>query len=160
MIAIPDYSGLAAELEHEYLHLCQTVELLQVEQHFLGEGEAERLTALAAEKISRIQTLGLFACRIGAFLRAQGFTDDARGFAECILAAPRSLELTALRVKIAEKSREARQLNILNGALIEARLDSGEGSVARVASARGATGVHGADSRTLAAAANRVLGAA
>ena len=158
MIAIPDHTVLAAELEHEHRHLCAMVELLEVEQHVLVEGnDAERLSTLAAEKISQIRTLELYAARIAAFLRAQGYADDARGLAECIAAAPKSLDLVELRVKVAEKAREARQLNILNGALIEARLDSVQGRAAKLAGARTGT-TDGADGAMLVAA-SRALGA-
>jgi len=159
MSAILDYTALATELEHEHRHLCAMAELLQLEQHVLVEGDdAERLSSLAAEKISQIRTLGLYAARIAAFLRAQGYADDARGLAECVAAAPKSLEIAELRVKVAEKAREARQLNILNGALIEARLDSVEGRVAKLVGAQAGTSDGGADEATRAAA-RRALGA-
>lgn len=160
MTAITDYAAFAAELEHEFRHLCAMVELLEVEQHVLVEGDAGRLGALAAEKVSQVRALEIYAARIGAFLRARGYGEDAGGFAECIAAAPQSKSLGELRAKIAEKSREARQLNTLNGALIEARLTSIEeraaaftGDPATAETNQCANGV------ALAAAAGRALGA-
>jgi flagella synthesis protein FlgN len=148
MAANHPFDALHREIDLELMHVKQMVGLLEEEQRELIAGELDRLEAIAGEKLTQSRALDLYAGRRAEFLRAQGFTGDARGLIACMQAAgARGKQLGEAWSRVVDVAAEARQLNEQNGALIRLRLASVDGRLAHLEAAAGGTTVYTSDGR-------------
>jgi flagellar biosynthesis protein FlgN len=153
------FAALLLEMDLELMHVKQMVALLEEEQRELVAGRVDRLEPLAAEKLVQSRALDLYATRRGAFLRAQGFSADARGLEACAKqAGARGRGLCEAWARVVEVAAEARHLNEQNGALIRLRLASVDGRLAHLEAACGGASVYSADGRASGSPPQRAFG--
>jgi len=150
---------LVQELELEQRQLSQILHLLEEERGALADGQVERLPAIAAEKLSQLQSLELFTRRRSELLRDLGYTSDAAGMLACAEAAgPQRKRMQALWQKLAARAEEARTANELNGKLIRIQLAAVQGRLAQLNTANGTLSTYGADGLARPALQGRALG--
>lgn len=153
------FAALVEELDLETRQVRQILALLGDERRELNEGQSVRLEAIAAEKMTALRALDLYAQRRNELLRAQGFAPGAEGLLACAAGAGPHGELLRERWNdLLEMARRARDSNAINGSLIRMRLSDLQGRLAALENASGGPGLYGADGLRRAALPYRPLG--
>ena len=98
------------------------VELLQNEQRALSIGEIDKLSAFAEEKGALVAHLNRLAEQRNDALAQRGFSSDRAGIETCCAQLPAESGAEKLWAEIIESVAEARDLNRLNGELIQMRM--------------------------------------
>lgn len=100
----------------------QFVEVLQREQAVLASGDTDALPAFAEQKDKLATQLSELARQRNAMLVAQGCTPDRSGMERWLASRPGHKNIDAIWKKLLSLAGEARELNRLNGELIQMRL--------------------------------------
>lgn len=109
-------------LTEEHAGVRAFVELLQNEQHALSVGETDKLSTFAEEKGTLVARLNSLAEQRNDALTQRGFSTDRAGIEACCAQLPAESGAEKLWTEIIERVAEARDLNRLNGELIQMRM--------------------------------------
>jgi len=101
----------------------QFVDQLKLEQTALSAGDTDNLSTFADQKSMLAVRLGDLAERRNALVAAQGFSPDRKGIEAWCEKHPAELAAAGTWAKILKLASEARELNILNGKLIQLRMN-------------------------------------
>jgi flagella synthesis protein FlgN len=99
------------------------VHLLRAENRALSDGDTDALPALAEEKAELAVRLKDLTERRDTELQTQGHSADAEGMAEWCAEHPMDSGVAQAWDAILVDAKEARELNLLNGELIKARME-------------------------------------
>lgn len=155
------YAALTEVLEHEARHLAQLIDLLKEERSDLVGASSERIDQIAAEKLHRIQALDTYATRRSALLAELGHPQSGAGMIEAIEAGEGLRDrMRTLWSQVTERATVARELNDLNGSLINVRLNAVQGRLTHLQRAAGGNSepLYGADGLSRSEAITRPLG--
>jgi flagella synthesis protein FlgN len=108
---------LEAEAIRRFAHL------LRVENQALTDGDTDKLPGVASEKEEIAVRLKKLAEERNSELASQGHSADAQGIAEWRAAHPEDGETARAWDALLIDAKEANELNLLNGALIKARME-------------------------------------
>jgi flagella synthesis protein FlgN len=95
------------------------VDVLQLEQSALKSGETEQLTDFAEQKSQVSITLKQLSAQRNALLAASGLSDDRAGIEAWCAMNPAEQRVTEAWARVIALASEARELNRLNGDLIQ-----------------------------------------
>lgn len=124
------------------------VALLALEQASLGSGNTDELPAFAEQKVDLAAQLNAFAAQRNSALAAQGFGADRSGV-EAWCAQHPDQEITAgAWSSILAQAREARELNQLNGKLIQLRMQYNAKALEALRGGNGALDLYGPDGQS------------
>ena len=111
-----------AEIELESRELARLLELLEDEQRVLTQHEDDLLLGLAAQKAHRIEALARLEQRRHGFLREQGFSADGEGMLAWLTQHPQFEAAERGWHRIQALAQAAREINDINGGLIDAQM--------------------------------------
>lgn len=109
-------------LEAEAEAVSQFAELLKLEQSALSSGRTDELPAYAEQKGKLAVRLNSLSAQRNAALAAQGFDADRAGVEAWCAKHPNEKEVAAAWSGILLRAGEARELNRLNGELVQIRM--------------------------------------
>ena len=151
-------SGLAENLEAETEALQQFLEILQAEQEALKLGNIDKLVGLS--RLKSEQGVRLSQLSVNPLLKQRGLEASAEGIKQLIqLEDPEGKRgLTNCWEKLLELAKQARDLNRLNGAMINAQLKHNQQALAILQEAAKQTSLYGPDGHSQALGMGRKLG--
>lgn len=143
----------SATVPEEQQHVSSLVELMKQEQQLLVAADADGLAQLTPRKNTHLQALAELSARRHAALVAAG-CEGAEAGMEPWLAVGGSPEVRAQWETLLTLAREAKELNRINGMLINKQLAHNQGMLNALrlpagAEAGGAGGVYGASGQAL-----------
>lgn len=143
-------SSPQATLVAEQQLIASLVELMQQEQQLLVAADADALAAVTPAKTQMVQELAALSKQRHAALAAAGCEGSEAGM-EPWLAVGGSPEARAQWERLLELTREAKELNRVNGMLINKHLAHNQGvlNALRTPTGSGDVGVYGASGQTL-----------
>lgn len=154
-------SDLAQSLDAELTAFRDFVQVLQTEQEALVQGDIDRLIELARLKSEKVVLLSQLAEQRSRFIAAQGF-DPAHGGMGQWLAQHNSSQTARLSEtwkQLLEQAETAKQLNQINGSLIETRLRHNQQALAVLqAAANQSNSLYGPDGQTHSSGLGRQIG--
>lgn len=109
-------------LQEESASVRAFVELLQDEQHALTIGNTDKLARFAEQKGVLVTRFNSLATDRNTLLTQHGFSSDRLGVESCCAQLPAELGADKLWAKILTHVTKARDLNRLNGELIQMRM--------------------------------------
>jgi flagella synthesis protein FlgN len=115
-------SALVQGIDAEAKAVARFVELLKEEQEILSGGAIGRLDGLVQSKNQVATELGLLAEQRNAFLTARGLAVDNKGVEAWLAAHPSSKASRDIWSRILALAVQARDLNRMNGELIQVRM--------------------------------------
>lgn len=118
----PETSALQQTLVAEAEAVQQFAELLKLEQTSLSSGKTDELPAYAEQKEKLAVRLNTLSAQRNAALAAQGLDADRAGVEAWCAKHPNEKDLAAAWSGILLRAGEARELNRLNGELIQIRM--------------------------------------
>jgi len=148
--AIDSPSDLVKNLEAEIRTYQAFIQVLQTEQDALVQGEVDPLLELAQIKSEKVVLLSQLADNRTRFLSARGCTQEHGGMAKWLLQQrngdnPQIAELWQQLLSLAEN---ARQLNQINGSMIDTRLRNNQQALAILQAAAKQSALYGPDGQT------------
>ncbi len=153
-----DAAALSLILQAERDECAAFVGLLQTEQDVLIRDDAESLALLASEKSGRIERLNRLGEQRNACLETKNPSADASGMISWLGRNP-TLSATVASVwrELLALGETARQINLVNGALIESALGRSRQKLAVLLHASGSDGVYRPDGQMRATHNSRTL---
>ncbi len=136
------------------------VNLLVNEQTVLRDGASELLEALSRNKAAMARRLSELAVLRTRFLALQGFSPDAAGMQSWISSHPQETGAATAWRSLQSLAAQARELNQVNGALIELQLRHNQQRLAALGKACGTPMLYGPQGQRLPAPRTRQLSAA
>lgn len=124
------------------------VELLKLEQEALANGETDKLIQFAENKGSISSELGALATQRNALLATLGLAVDRTGVEAWIARHPTNTRLPKAWARILSQAAEARELNRVNGELIQIRMLHNTQALATLLSASRSLNLYGPDGQT------------
>jgi flagella synthesis protein FlgN len=159
---ITSTTELARSLETELAGFRDFVQALQTEQEALIQGNVDSLIELARLKSEKVVFLSQLAERRNRFLGAQGANPENGGMMNWLHQQKTGQTVQHLAEtwkQLLEQAEIARQLNQINGTLIESRLRHNQQAlVVLQAAANQSVGLYGPDGQTHASGLGRPLG--
>lgn len=149
-------SLLALAVDAEAKAVGDFIAVLKSEQERLGQGETESLAALAEKKSQIADELTALAKQRNELLAQEGLATDQAGVTEWLTRHPTD---TALREKwlcVLDGAREARELNRLNGQIIQIHLQHTAEALEILLSAGRTLDLYGPDGQTASVANRRI----
>lgn len=134
-------------VEGEVKLLEQFVELLRSEQTALAQGAADDLPRLANQKNGLVVQLNLISAQRTTFLQAHGFTADRAGIDDWCAQA-QDAEITATWQQVLQLAAEARELNRVNGELIQIRMQFNAKALEALGGAKNSLELYGPDGQS------------
>lgn len=134
-------------VEGEIKLLAEFVELLRREQTALTHGAADDLPQLAEQKNGLVVQLNMISAQRASFLQAHGFTTDRTGIDEWCAQA-QDPETTATWQQVLELAAEARELNRVNGELIQIRMQFNAKALEALGGAKSSLELYGPDGQS------------
>ena len=136
----------AAWLQAEYDALAGFIDLLRTEQEILIQGDAERLALLAPDKTAKIDLLTVLGEQRSGHLAAEGLSDGARGM-QTWLSRNGGFAATVGKTwrELLARAETARQMNLINGLLIESGLRQNRLKLTALQNAAASDGVYRPD---------------
>lgn len=143
-------SGPHSTLAAEEQHVASVIELMKQEQQLLVAADADALTALTPRKAQLVQELAALAKQRHAALAAAGCEGSEAGM-EPWLAACEAPDARAQWERLLALTREAKELNRVNGMLINKHLAHNQNVLNALRTPAGApdAGLYGASGQTL-----------
>jgi len=152
-----DDAEIVAEIVAERDVARSFLDLLQCEQAALAAGDVAQVGALAQKKSGMVTRLGELAeCRRD-YLLSLGFTPDHHGMEALLNTHPQAANIWHELLGLA---RIAQQINLTNGAIIDARLNHHRAALAALQSAAGGASIYDASGLTRPRIGGQSLGAA
>jgi flagellar biosynthesis protein FlgN len=145
--------GTCLRGERETLEQC--VALLEQEQKLLIDGDIDALPALTRKKNSAVALAARSTATREHCLKGRGLPLDSDGMAELLHDQP---ALRTMWYEILNRAKEARDLNRVNGFLIDARIDRNHHALAVMHQAANTTTTYGNDGHFQHAIPVRALG--
>jgi len=124
------------------------VALLEGEQRLLVEGDVDGLPALLLDKNELTARLASIAEQRRVALSAEGFSADRNGVADWFAAHPGEHHARAAWAELLPLANQARELNRLNGEVIQLRLQSNAQAIEALVGSTGALGLYGPDGQS------------
>lgn len=154
----PTLTGFAENLAAETEALRQFLEILQAEQEALKLGNIDKLLGLSRRKSE--QGVRLSQLSANHLLKQHGLESTPEGIKKLIqLEDPDSkYGLVKRWEKLLELAKQARDLNLLNGAMIDAQLKHNQQALAILQEAAKQTSLYGPDGHSLSLGMGRKLG--
>lgn len=118
----PETTAFLLTVETEAEAVAQFAGLLRLEQSALSSGNTDELPAFAENKVKLAVHLNALSAQRNAALAAQGFDADRAGVEAWCAKHPDEKDLAAAWSRILSLAGEARELNRLNGELIQIRM--------------------------------------
>lgn len=157
--AIASPSDLAKNLEAELRAFRDFIQALQTEQDALVQGNVDPLLELARIKSEKVVLLSQLAEIRARFLGAQGCSQEHGGMTKWLRQRnegnPQIAKLWQQLLTLAEN---AKQLNQINGRLIDTRLRNNQQALALLQAAANQTALYGPDGQTQAPGLGRPIG--
>ncbi|MHB1293012.1 MAG: flagella synthesis protein FlgN [Sulfuricella sp.] len=158
--AIASPSGLVKNLEAELRVFQDFIQVLQTEQDALVQGHIDPLLELARIKSEKVVLLSQLAENRTRFLSAQGYSQEHGGMTKWLQQQrdggnPQISELWQQLLTLAEN---ARQLNQINGSMIDTRLRNNQQALAILQVAANQSALYGPDGQTQALGLGRPIG--
>ena len=151
----PENLKLTACLREEHDTLRQCVELLRQEQQLLTDGDIDALAGLARQKTSALESTARNASARERCLKDRGLAVDNEGMSA--LLEGQSI-LRGMWRDILDRAKEARDLNRVNGFLMNARIDRNRHALAVMHQAANSPATYGNDGHLQHAVPARALG--
>ena len=152
-------SDLAKNLEAELRAFQDFIQVLQTEQDALVQGNIDSLLELARIKSEKVVLLSQLAESRTRFLSAQGYSQENGGMAKWLQQRdggnPQITELWQQLLALAEN---ARQLNQINGSMIDTRLRNNQQALAILQAAAKQSTLYGPDGQTQSLGLGRPIG--
>lgn len=142
-----DRLAMRQTIEGEVALLTRFVELLQREQASLAQGVAEDLPQLADQKNDLVIQLNHLSAQRAAFLEVRGLTADRAGI-DAWCAQAQDPEATAAWQQVLQLATEARELNRVNGELIQTRMQFTAKALEALGGARNSLELYGPDGQS------------
>ncbi len=134
-------------IDGEATLLEQFVELLRREQASLTQGVADDLPQLADQKNGLVIQLNQLSARRAAFLEAHSLTADRAGI-DAWCAQAQDPEATETWQKVLQLTMEARELNRVNGELIQIRMQFTTKALEALSGAKNSLELYGPDGQS------------
>lgn len=132
------------------------VELLKLEQSTLGKGDIDGLSLLIQKKTEVAAELGVLAEQRNASLTAQGLGADRSGIEAWLEKHPADTRLRTAWSRILPLAGEARELNRVNGELIQIRMQHNAQALEALLGASRQLSLYGPDGQTTAHSGRRI----
>jgi flagellar biosynthesis protein FlgN len=126
----------------------QFVDLLSLEQTALSAGDTDGLPALAEQKSKLAVRLDNIAAQRNATLVAMGFTTDRSGIEAWCIQHPAEKITMDTWASIIKLAREARELNRLNGELIQLRMNVTAAALEALRASKNSLDLYGPDGQS------------
>lgn len=146
-------------LEAEVELLEQFVELLRREQASLSQGVADDLPSLADQKNALVVKLNYLAAQRAAKLNAQGFQVDRVGM-DAWCEQTKDTGARSVWLKVLSLATDARELNRVNGDLIQTRMQFTAKALEALGGARNSLELYGPDGQSTKVGGRRIHDAA
>jgi flagella synthesis protein FlgN len=158
--AIASPSDLVKSLEAELRVFQDFIQVLQTEQDALVQGNVDPLLELARIKSEKVVLLSQLAESRARFLSAQGYSQEHGGMTKWLQKLrdegnPQIAELWQQLLILAEN---AKQLNQINGGMIDTRLRNNQQALAILQAAANQTALYGPDGQTQSLGLGRPIG--
>lgn len=157
MTTAANTAGFIADLLAERDAAAGFAQLLAAEQEALQDGAAERLEALARDKLDMASRLEELAQRRARSLTTAGFSPDAPGMDAWLASHAQHTLAAAAWHGLQQLAALTRALNQANGVLIDLQLRHHQQRLAALEHARGVPGLYGAGGQPLPAVGARPL---
>ena len=151
-----DAACLRQWLAEEAAAVSRFVVLLQREQNQLSQGETGELPALAEQKAGLAATLQRLAEQRNAWLAAQNHPADRVGLESWLDQHPAATDVAVHWEKIITLAAEARELNRLNGELIDLHLRHNALTLHALRGGRDSLDLYGTDGQSRVAGGGRI----
>ncbi|MBN8452662.1 MAG: flagellar protein FlgN [Candidatus Accumulibacter sp.] len=145
---MPTVTALRQLLEEEVTVVRGFVGLLEREQRLLIEGDVDGLPELLQDKNELAARLAAIAEQRRATLAADGLSADRAGVAAWFAAHPGEDDARTAWAELLPLATQARELNRLNGEVIQLRLQSNAQAIAALVGSSGALGLYGPDGQS------------
>lgn len=155
-MAAGDSMDLLHTIETEADVVLKFVELLKREQATLGQGDIDGLTLLIEEKDDVAAKLGALGEQRNAALAAQGLQADRDGIEAWLERHPADTRVRNAWSRILPLAREARELNRVNGQLIQIRMQHNTQALDSLLGASRRLQLYGPDGQTTAHSSRRI----
>lgn len=153
-------TDLLRTVEAEADAVLRFVDLLQLEQIALTKGEVDQLAALIEQKNAVANELGAFAAQRNAALAAQGLTADGAGITAWCQGHPADTRVATAWSRILSLASEARELNRVNGDLIQIRMQHNTQALEALLGTSQRLNLYGPDGQTAGPSSRRINDAA
>lgn len=153
-------TDLLRTLEAESAAITKFVALLKLEQLALGKGAVDDLVDLTQQKNTVANELTLLANQRNSALAAQGLRADRAGIEACIQREPSNTGLSRTWSQIILLASEAKELNRLNGELIQIRMQHNSQALEAMQGASRTLHLYGPDGQTTPSISRRINDAA
>ena len=150
-----DHSDLRMLIENEAQLLDQFVDLLRREQISLSQGAAEDLPEFAEQKNGLVIQLNQLSARRAAFLQARAFSPDRAGI-DAWFAQAQDLNATNAWQKVLALAADARELNRVNGELIQIRMQFTAKALEALSGAKNSLELYGPDGQSTKPSSRRI----
>lgn len=147
-------------VEAEADAIARFVELLKLEQATLGQGDIEGLSVLIQQKSEVAAELGSLAEQRNASLAAHGLGTDLTGIEAWFESHPSDTRIRSAWARILPLAREARELNRVNGELIQIRMQHNAQALEALLGASRQLNLYGPDGQTTPHSSRRINDAA
>ncbi len=145
-------------LHEEVALLRDFLALLQREQQTLTDGDIDRLLPLASEKSALFGRLATLSEARNKSLVAQSLPPDRAGVDAWLAAHPDAASARKLWAELLAMTLEARELNRVNGSLINTRLANNQQALTTLLAAANQAALYGPDGQTTPIGSGRSLG--
>lgn len=151
---------LRRTLQTEADAVARFADLLKQEQNTLANGDVDALTPLIQQKNSVAAELTKLAQQRNALLAAEGLAPDRSGVEAWCVQHPANSEISAAWSRILSLASEARELNRVNGELIQIRMQHNAQGLEALLGASRSLELYGPDGQTAAHSGRRINDAA
>lgn len=146
--ALNNVAQLHQALTEEAQAIQQFVDLLSTEQKALSAGDTDELPALAENKSKLADHLNQLAERRNVMLVALGFSDNREGIEAWCSQHPAEEWTANTWASILKLAREARELNRLNGELIQLRMNATAAALEALRASKSSLDLYGPDGQS------------
>lgn len=149
-------SNFLKTVEAEVAVIQHFVGVLEVEQAMLVKGEVDELLALVFEKNRVIARLGTLADERGRLLSAEGLAADRAGISEWFEGRPGETAALTAWTSLLSLASQARELNRVNGELIQLRMQHNALALEALTQTSGALALYGPDGQNTPTSGRRI----
>lgn len=157
---LPSHSDFASLIKAEFDALEKFLQILEVEQQILKQGEIDKLADIARSKSDLLVKLSQLGAARDSYLKLNGISADPSSIEKFIRQPPLGNvpHLLESWEKLLASAKRAQELNQSNGAIIEAQLKHNQQALAILQNAAQQNGLYGPDGHSRAIGAGRPLG--
>lgn len=134
-------------LRQEQRVITSLLEVLKQEQQYLISADIDALTALTPQKSTLVNDMAVLASQRHSALGAAGYKPEEAGM-EAWLAASGDADALTFWQQVLEQTRKAKELNRLNGSLINKHLSHTQGALQALRPQNPAANVYGPSGQT------------